>query len=365
MTDRTIAIRNVYVMMAYAFRAIRAAGTDHVGTESFDHLHDLFAEILVRGVGTQVKRGLHRDYRKHSDELATVRGRIDITRTAATRSTTRGRLVCEFDEYDPDTPHNQALKSAIILLIRHGDVAVHRREALRRLLPYMDAVTTVEPTAIRWNVLTYDRANAAYRLLLGVCELVVRGLLPTESPGRTKLTSWISDEAMSGLYERFLREYYALHHPELSPRASAVDWDYDDASAFNAGQLPAMRTDVTLRRGNSTLIIDAKYYGQSMQVGRWGKETVHSNNLYQMLTYTKNADVDGDGSVRGLLLYARTEAFGQPDLDVVIQGNRIGAQTLDLNQPWNHLRSQLDDVVGWLDDRHTVPHRGRHQLGHP
>lgn len=355
MIDRTIAIHNVYVMMAYAFRAIRAAGTDQVETESFDHLHDLFAEILVRGVGTQVKRGLHRDYRKHSDELATIRGRIDITRTAATRSATRGRLVCEFDEYDPDTPHNQALKSVILLLIRHGDLAVHRKEALRRLLPYMDAVTAVDPKAVRWKVLTYDRTNAAYRLLLGVCELVVRGLLPTESHGRTKLTSWMSDEAMSGLYERFLREYYALHYPELSPRASAVDWDYDHASAFGASQLPAMRTDVTLRRGSRTLIIDAKYYSQSMQIGRWGKEAVHSNNLYQMLAYTKNADVDRDGSVRGLLLYARTEALSQPDLDVVIQGNRIGAQTLDLNQPWNRLRSQLEHAIGWLDDRHTVP----------
>lgn len=217
MTDRSIAIRNVYVMMAYAFRVIRSEGNDRIAAEPFDHLHDLFAEILVRGVGTQVKRGLHRDYLHRSDELATVRGRIDITRTVATRSTTRGRLVCEFDEYEPDTPHNQALKSVIVLLIRHGDVATPRRNALRRLLPYLDAVTLIAPTSIRWNVLTYDRANATYRLLLGVCELIVRGLLPTQDPGRTKLTSWVSDEQMSSLYERFLREYYTVHHPELSP----------------------------------------------------------------------------------------------------------------------------------------------------
>ncbi len=107
MSDRSIAIRNVYVMMAYAFGSIRSSEAERIATERFDHLHDLLAEILVRGVGTQVKRGIHRDYLDRSDELAGVRGRIDITRTIARRSTTRARLVCEFDEYEPDTPHNR------------------------------------------------------------------------------------------------------------------------------------------------------------------------------------------------------------------------------------------------------------------
>lgn len=349
MIDRTIAIRNVYVMLAYAFRAMHSEGRDRIEAEQFDHLHDLLAEILVRGVGTQVKRGLHRDYLSRGDELATVRGRINISRTVATRSTTRGRLVCEFDEYEPDTPHNRALKSVIVLLIRRGELSTSRKGALRRLLPYLDAVTLVPPTSIHWNALTYHRANAAYRLLLGVCELIVRGLLPTEASGTTKLTSWVSDDAMSTLYERFLRGYYSVHYPELSPGASTVAWDYDDASALGAEQLPAMRTDISLRRGKRTLIIDAKYYGQSMQVGMWGKATAHSAHLYQVLTYTKNADVNRDGSVSGMLLYARTEAPQQPDLDVVVQGNRIGARTIDLNQSWDLLRAQLDDVATWLD----------------
>src|SRR6478609_8658689 len=247
MTDRSIAIRNVYVMLAYAFRAMHSEGSDRIAAERFDHLHDLLAEILVRGVGSQVKRGLHRDYVQRSEELATVRGRINISRTIATRLSNRSRLVCEFDEYEPDTPHNQALKSVIVLLIRQGDVTTPRKDALRRLLPYLDAVTLVAPTSIRWAALTYHRANASYRLLLGVCELVVRGLLPTQKAGTAKLTSWVSDDAMSSLYERFLREYYNVHRPDLAPSASTVAWDYDDASAVGAEQLPAMRTDVRLR----------------------------------------------------------------------------------------------------------------------
>ncbi|WP_183094374.1 5-methylcytosine-specific restriction endonuclease system specificity protein McrC [Nocardioides stalactiti] len=346
MTASSIAIRNVYVMMAYAFRAIRNAGTEQLAAERFDHLHDLLAEILVRGVGAQVKRGLHRDYLHRTEDLLGVRGRIDLARTVARRSTTPGRVICEFDEYEADTPHNRALKSVLVLLLRHGHVDPARKDALRRLLPHLEAVTLIAPTAIRWGDLTYHRANATYRLLLGVCELIVRGLIPTQDAGTAKLTSWVSDEAMSSLYERFLREYYAHHHPELAPAARTVSWDLDGPKDLRS-QLPQMRTDVTLQHRGRTLIIDAKYYRQSMQTGAWGKSTIHSGNLYQILTYVKNEDTGRTGCVSGLLLYAQTEADEQPHVDVVIQGNRIGAQTLDLNQPWELLRDQLEDVLGW------------------
>lgn len=350
MSSSSITIHNVYVMMAYAFRTIRDEGNDRIATEPFEHLHDLFAEILMRGVGSQVKRGLHHDYLPRQEELATVRGRIDVTSTISARTMTRGKLVCNFDEYEPDTPHNRAVKAVIVLLIRHSAVTPTRKQALRRLLPYLDAVTLIAPTSIRWNELTIHRTNASYRMLLGVCELVVRGLLPRKDFGSTKLASWVSEDMMSSLYERFLREYYRVHHPHLSPTGSKIPWDYDTTSALGAEQLPGMDTDVTLRSDSRTLIIDAKFYSSSLQVGRWGKESVHSNNLYQMLAYTKNADVDSNGSVSGLLLYARTDDAHQPDLDVVIQGNRIGAQTLDLNQPWPRVREQLEEIVGWLEN---------------
>jgi 5-methylcytosine-specific restriction enzyme subunit McrC len=346
--DRSIVIRNVYVMMAYAFRDIRQNGQDRFAGEDFDTIHDLFAEILIRGIGSQVKRGLHRDYRRRSEELATVRGRIDLTRTSTALSTVRGRVVCEFDEYELDTLHNRILKCVMILLIRSGEVSKNRKDALRRLLPYLDSVTQIAPTSIRWDQLSFTRSTASYRMLMGTCELVIRGLLPTEESGPTSLLAWVADEEMNSLYERFLREYFRTHHPELSPAASPVEWDLEDGNASGVTQLPAMRTDITLRGRQHKLIIDAKYYGSTFRTGQYGKESIDSANLYQILAYTKNADVRRDGSASGMLLYARTTADVQPDLDVVIQGNRIGARTLDLNLPWEHLRRQLEEVTSWV-----------------
>ena len=336
-------------MMAYAFRDIRANGQDRFAGEDFETIHDLFAEILIRGIGSQVKRGLHRDYRRRSEELSTVRGRIDLTRTSAALSTVRGRVVCEFDEYELDTLHNRILKCVMILLIRKSSVSRERQDALRRLLPYFDSVDQVAPASIRWNQLSFSRSSASYRMLMGTCELVIRGLLPTEDSGENSLLSWVTDEAMSSLYERFLREYYRLHHPELSPSAAMVRWDLDDEVSSGTSQLPAMYTDITLRRGGRRLIVDAKYYSESMSFGQYGKSSIRSAHIYQILAYTKNSDVGRDGSVSGMLLYARTDAGLEPDLDVTIQGNRIAARTLDLNHPWGLLREQLEEITTRLD----------------
>src|SRR5699024_12348421 len=110
-------------MMAYAFRDIHQNGQDRFASEDFDTIHDLFAEILIRGIGSQVKRGLHCDYRRRSEELSAVRGWLDLTRTSAALSTVRGLVVCEFDECELDTLHNLILKCVMFSLFCYSSVS--------------------------------------------------------------------------------------------------------------------------------------------------------------------------------------------------------------------------------------------------
>src|SRR5699024_3096092 len=147
----------------------------------------------------------------------------------------------------------------------------------------------------------------------------------------------------------FLREYFRTHHPELSPAASPVEWDLEDGNASGVSQLPAMRTDITLRGRQHKLVIDAKYYGSTFRTGQYGKESIDSAHLYQILAYMKTAAVCRHSACSWMLLSARTSAYLQPDLDVVIQGNRFGARTLYLNLPWELLRAQLEEVTNWVE----------------
>ena len=108
--------------------------------------------------------------------------------------------------------------------------------------------------------------------------------------------------------------------------------------------LPVMQTDIYLRKGDRILIIDAKYYGRTLQQ-QYDKYSLHSGNIYQIFTYVKNQDKNNTGNVAGLLLYAKTEEAITPDCMFNMGGNQIGAKTLDLNTDFRVIAAQLDKIA--------------------
>lgn len=79
--DKSILIKNIYYMLSYAFTTLKQGGYEDVDAENFDNLHDLFAAILAKGIGRQLKQGLYREYLNRTDTLPVVRGKIDMPGT--------------------------------------------------------------------------------------------------------------------------------------------------------------------------------------------------------------------------------------------------------------------------------------------
>ena len=190
----------------------------------------------------------------------------------------------------------------------------------------------------------YDQINQTYRMLIAICNLVVKGLLQTNSDGMTRMMDFVDEQRMCRLYEKFILEYYRREHPELTARASQIPWQLDDG--FSA-MLPVMQSDIMLSKGNRTLIIDAKYYAHNTQM-QYDVHTLHSGNLYQIFTYVKNKDAEyGDvpHEVSGMLLYARTDEQIQPDHVYHMNGNKISVRTLDLSCEFRLIAEQLDRIA--------------------
>ena len=339
-----IRIQNIYHMLAYAFQTLQGQGYRDITAEEFDNTADLLAEILSRGVSLQLKRGLGREYIDRKDMLSSPRGKIELSESLKTRSILRRQLVCSYDEFSTDTRMNRILKATIMLLIR-SDIDKARKKALRRLLPYFADVEDVNLSGEDWHM-RFDRNNQNYRMLMNVCWLVVKGLLQTRESGSLRMMDFLDEQRMSHLYEKFILEYYRREHPELSAGASYISWALDDGFG---DMLPAMHTDITLTRGRTVLIIDAKYYSHTTQQ-QFDKQSVHSGNLYQIFTYVKNKEAElasthEQHSVSGMLLYAKTDEEIQPDGVYQMSGNQISVRTLDLNQPFETIRSQLDGIA--------------------
>ena len=174
-------------------------------------------------------------------------------------------------------------------------------------------------------------------------KIIYHSLLHTERSGETKLLDFLDERQLSTLYEKFLLNYYKKEHPEISTSSPQIPWQIDEGLDI---LLPKMQSYVTLEYRNKILIIDAKFYMSNTQQ-YYGKDTHHSDNLYQIFTYVKNKEIELQGKgyeVSGMLFYTRTNEIIQPDSDYVMSGNRISVKNLDLNREFKEIKEQLDRI---------------------
>lgn len=332
-------------MLSYAFQILKQSNYDEVASERFENVEDLFAAILSKGIAQQLKQGLYREYITKKETLSVMRGKIDMPTTIRNRIQRNQKLACEFDELSENNLMNQILKTTIHFLLIGEGVDPERKVALKKLLVFFGGIEQLEPSGIRWNCLRYQRNNKNYEFLMNICYFVLEGMLSTTEKGEYKMAAF-SDDHMARLYEKFILEYYRQHHAYLSEvKAGQVKWDLvGDNSESMIRFLPVMQTDIMLRLKEKILIIDAKYYGRTLQK-RFDKYSLHSGNVYQIFTYVKNQDKDNTGNVAGILLYAKTDEDITPDCMFNMGGNQIGAKTLDLNKEFPLIAAQLDKLA--------------------
>jgi len=335
-----ILINNIYHMLAYAFQLLKSDGYASCGTEEFENTADLLSAILARGITAQIKRGLGKSYNDAQEQTSTPRGKIDISASISSGAIRQRRLDCCFDEFTCDTYLNRIVKTTALLLLR-CDIPLERKKELRHLMRYFADVGVLEHHRINWKI-RYNKNNQSYRMLIAICNLVITGLLQTTKDGEVKMLRFLDEQRMCRLYEKFILEYYRREHPEVSAASSQISWALDDEMEL---LLPTMQSDIMLTYDNRrTLIIDAKYYKEILQLHR-GKKTVRSSHLYQIFTYVKNEDKTGSGKVSGLLLYARTTEETEPFLSVTMGGNLIEVRSLDLNQSFREISAALDSIA--------------------
>lgn len=340
--DKGILIKNIYYMLTYAFQSLRQSNYDKVAAEEFENIHDMFAAILGKGVASQIKQGLYREYVLQEGELSVLRGKLNIQGTIRNKIQHKQKLSCEYDELSENNLLNQILKTTMRILVRQKTVKQEHKVVLKKNLVFFDNVDEIEPDQIKWGKIRYQKNNQSYRMLMNVCYLVITGLILSTDKGEVKLATFLDDRAMHSLYEKFILEYYRYHHPEYKANPDTIPWDIDDGVMEF---LPAMVTDITLKYGERTLIIDAKYYAHTMQ-SQYNVQSIHSGNLYQVFTYVKNLDKDNTGNVAGMLLYAKTQEQITPNNKYSMGGNIIWVKTLDLNLPFTQIAEQLEKIAG-------------------
>ena len=319
--DKNIFIHNIYYMLSYAFQSLRQDGYRNVSVESFDEIYDLFAMILSKGIATQLKQGLYREYIDRKDDLKVLRGKIDIQQSMRNASIHRQVLTCEYDELSENVLLNQIIKSTATLLLRSDKVKREYKQSLKKELLYFSNVDLIDPKQVRWSNVRFHRNNQTYYMLIHICRLIIDGMLMTTESGEYKLATFINEQHMCRLYEKFILEYYRKHYPKLNVSASQIPWAVDDDFTK---MLPVMQTDIHLQKENDVLIhqkelrIQNDVKDETMYIGKTALNIILSNLISNAINYTHEKGMIQIGIEQGYFFIQNKQDSTQP------KGNGLG-----------------------------------------
>lgn len=152
---------------------------------------------------------------------------------------------------------------------------------------------------------------------------------------------------MAQLFEAFLRNFLRREQTQFDVGADKIEWQFAPDSTGDKDYFPLMNTDITLTNGTEKQVIEVKYYTEAL-ISNFGKERFRSNHLYQLFAYLTNLSLDdshpGNRKCSGILLYPTVDVH----LDETYQlaNHHLRIYTLNLNQPWQGIRSDLLGLIG-------------------
>ncbi len=340
-----IPIQNLYYLFCYAWNRLEEGEVvDVAGVES-PELADLFAKVLASGVKHLIRRGIDRGYVPVDEELSILRGRVNFQGSMQLFLRRAPRLRCEYDELEHDVLTNQILKATISRIIKVPELDRDLAHELRTLSKYFHDVSEPRLSKPLFRQVQIHRNNAFYDFLIRICEFIYECTLPEAGGERYRFSDILRDEQkMALVFQDFVRNFFRIEQTQYQVTPLQMRWDATSDDE-HLKMLPVMRTDIHLENEDQRKIIDTKYYAEALQVHH-GKSSIRSENLYQIFSYLKNAEAIGPEyqNAEGILLYP---AVGENlEFGANIQGHHIRVHTVNLDQPWQTIRSDLLALVG-------------------
>lgn len=337
----TIPIRNLYYIFCYAWSRFPAGDQVEVGIDDCPDLANLLAKLLLENTHRLMRRGLDRGYVDQIEELKAPRGRLLFDRIIKEQTLRRGAAICSFDELRHDVLHNQIIKATARALISVKSLTRPLQQELSVLLRQLSQVSDIRLTGPLFRRVQLSRDRQLYGLLMRLCEFVFYSMLPDENGAKARFADILDDEVrMSTIFEEFLRNFYEHEQSEFRVKRDNMSWNAIPLTEGAAGILPGMETDISLTSSERTIVIDAKYYKETL-VGRPGfTKKLRSAHLYQLFAYMHHASIRYPGTqVDGALIYPAVGTSVSADYQIL--DHRLRVVAIDLNRDWKEISDSL------------------------
>ena len=332
-----IPIKNIYYLLSYAWNKLEESELVNVSAEDDSDLLNLLGRVLLNGTKTLLKRGIDRQYLTENEVYQGIKGKVNIADSLRKNLFSKGLSICEFDELSANILPNQILKTTLQNLTQIPSISPTLKHEIRTIIYRLHEVNEIVLTETVFYQVHINRNNSFYAFLLNISELIYKNLSINEETGNFQFKEFLRDEQqMARLFEEFIRNFYKIEVPEAKVFREDLHWKMSgEMHQF----LPKMQTDISIKINDRKLIIDAKYYKETLQK-YYDSEKIHSQHLYQLFAYLKNQE---NLQAEGILIYPTIQK--SLSLAYTHEGHTIRIETLNLNQDWRGVKADLLRII--------------------
>ncbi len=341
-----IPIENIYYLLCYAWNKLEEKDRISVSIDEKTDLIDLLSKVLINGTRILLKRGIDRSYKSRVDEISGIKGKLELSATLKSNLYLKQRTICNYDDFSSNILTNQILFTTLYRLIRTINLDKKIKSEIKNVLWMFDDVKIIDLQSSIFKQVMLTRNNRFYGFLLNVCELIYNSSLPTEKEGIWKFMDFTRDKwKMNQLFEAFVRNFYKKEQSVFPKvRIEHINWKFSFLDTESLQYLPIMKTDITLENELSKIIIDAKFYSETMSTW-YNKEKIKSPNLYQLFSYIMNQRTEDSKTQNavGVLLYPTIDK--EYNLMYTYESHNIFIKTVNLNTNWRAIDQRLKDIL--------------------
>jgi len=345
--NSVIPIENIYYLLCYSWNKLEEKEIININASDSTDVLNLFARILISGLKHLFKRGFDREYVLYQLDIRGIKGKLNFQESIKRNLLCHSYTNCGFDELDYNVLHNKILKSTVNLLLKVDNLENEYKDELLRIYNYrFYDIDLIELNDKVFSKVRLHRNNYFYDFLLKICMLIVDNILIEEKTGKSKFMDFLQDEIkMRYVFEEFLRNFYKIEQSDFRVTREIINWDILTFDDYSYKYLPEMKTDISLESQKRKIIMDAKFYKDTLDTN-YGKDIIHSSNLYQIAEYLRNIEAKDriNQKCEGILIYPTVNK--EVDLKYNLAGHLIKVKTINLNQPWKEIHQNL---LGFLN----------------
>jgi 5-methylcytosine-specific restriction enzyme subunit McrC len=342
-----IPIQNIYYLLCYAWNKLEESNRVFISSSDYKEAIDLFARVLVNGCNHLFKKGLDRNYLEFSEEYPGIKGKIEFNKSLNKNLFKKGRAICLIDELEYNILPNQLIKATLKRVTKINSIDKRINKEVWKCYFKMTGIDDIEISIPQFSRVRIHRNNSNYDFLLRICKLIIENTVLDERSGKYHFKDFTgNDKAMAFLYESFIRNFYKKEQSEFTVRREDIQWNAIAVDESISSYLPKMQTDISLEASSRKIIIEAKYYQNTLSTN-YESEKINSSNLYQLYSYLRNIEAKENhpqnANCEGIILYPTVE-FNLNET-YLIGGHRISIKTIDLSRNWRDIYHGLLDII--------------------